>query len=103
MDKKTENFIRELNWRTNLWERKRDDAKRRIELGEPLAKIDLSVAEDALIRIAKKKEELLRVDEKPRVDYTDPVEMDVLKKRVRKKAKALFELAPAKGVEAVSK
>lgn len=94
MDKKTEKFMVELNWRTNLWERKRDSAKRRMEAGEPLAKIDLGVAEDALKRIAKKREEILRVDEEPKVDYTDPVEMEALKGRVRKKAKALSECSP---------
>ena len=114
MNKKEERFIRELNWRTNLWERKRDDAKRRIELGEPLAKIDLSVTEEALIRIAKKKDELLGVplDDKPDVEYPalavvlkkdrGPME-EAPKKRVHKKGKALFGLVPAKNVEEVSK
>lgn len=92
---KKESFIRELDDRARLWEQKKANAQGRIELGVevPLAKIDLAVAEDALERIAKKKEELL--DKKPKIDYTDPTEMKALKKRVHKKAKALYEHSSA--------
>lgn len=110
MDKKKERFIRELDERTSLWGRMKADAKRRVELDDldtPLAKIDVEVAERALQRIAKKKDELLGVLEKPDVEY--PALEVVLrkekelmekapKKRVHKKAKALFELAPAKDI-----
>ena len=110
MDIKTERFIRELDQRTSLWGCMKADAKRRVELDDldtPLAKIDVEVAERALQRIAKKKDELLGVLEKPAVEY--PALEVVLrkekelmgeapKKRVHKKAKALFELAPAKDI-----
>lgn len=95
MDKKEERFIVELDRRARVWERMRVDAQRRVELDDmntPLAKLDLEVAERALQRIAKKKAEVLKVDEEPKVDYTDPVEMKALQKRVRKKAKVLYEL-----------
>ena len=97
MDKKEERFIVELGRRARGWERMKADAERRVELDDintPLAKLDLEVAEKALQRIAKKKVEVLEVDEVPKVDYTDPVEMKALKKRVRKKAKALYESTP---------
>ena len=97
MEKKEERFLIELDRRARLWERMRADAERRVKLDDmytPLAKLDLEVAEKALERIAKKKAEVLKVDEKPKVDYTDPVEMKALQKRVRKKAKALYEETP---------
>ena len=97
MDKKEERFLIELDRRARVWERMRVDAQRRVELDDmntPLAKLDLEVAERALQRIAKKKAEVLKVDEEPKVDYTDPVEMKALRKRVRKKAKALYEKTP---------
>lgn len=113
MDKKKERFIRELDQRTSLWGRMKANAERRVELDDihtPLAKIDVEVAERALIRIAKKKDEVLGVPlaEEPNVEY--PALEVVLrkekelmekapKKRVHKKPKALFELAPAKDVE----
>lgn len=110
MDEK-ESFMRELNWRTNLWEGKRDDAKRRVELKNHdscLAVIDLAVAENALKRIeAKKKEmwdedkgkldvlypEAAKVVKKGKEPEVEAAEMEALKKRVRKKAKAAFALA----------
>ena len=110
MDIKTERFIRELDQRTSLWGCMKADAKRRVELDDldtPLAKIDVEVAERALQRIAKKKDELLGVLEKPDVEFPilvralrkdEEVKEDAPKKRVHKKAKALFELAPAKDI-----
>ena len=97
MDKKEERFIVELDRRARLWERMRADAERRVELDDlhtPLAKLDLEVAEKALQRIAKKKAEVLKVDEEAKVDYADPVEIKALQKRVRKKAKALYKSTP---------
>ena len=97
MDTKNERFIVELGRRAKLWERMRADAERRVELDDlhtPLAKLDLEVAERALERIAKKKAEVLKVDEEPKENYTDPVEMKALQKRVRKKAKAVYESTP---------
>ena len=110
MDKKEERFIRELDRRTALWEKNRDGAKERVELGKPLAKRELDIAERALIRITKKKDELLGVplDDKPDVEYSTPTEVlekdmgpmeEAPKKRVHKRPKALFELAPVKDVE----
>ena len=103
MDKKTESFMMELNRRAALWERMKADAERRVELNDintPCAKIDLEVAERALERIAKKKEEL---DEKARVDYTDPIEMKALQKRVHIKAEAVVKRALAKDAQEENK
>ena len=94
-----ERFIIELNQRTVLWERMKANAGRRVELNNidtPLAKIDVEVAEKALIRIAKKKDEILGV-KKPDVEY--PALVKVPKKHVHKRPKALFALAPVKDVE----
>jgi len=105
MDKKTERVIGELDWRAELWERKKANAEKEIEKGMrvPLAKIDLDVAEKALERIEKKKHELLGLDN-PKVEYifthlyTEPVEAPVVEepkkvKRVHKQPGAVFALA----------
>ena len=111
MDKKEERFIRELDQRTSLWGRIKANAERRVELdGEhtQLAKKDVEVAERALSRIAKKKRELLGVLEEPDVEFPilaralrkdEEAKEDAPKKRVHKRPKALFKLAPAKDVE----
>lgn len=113
MDIKTERFIVELGQRTKLLERMKANAERRVELNNidtPLAKIDLEVAERALVRIAKKKDEVLGVlpAEKPDVEHPLPADVaekdkepvvEVPKKRVHKRPDALFKLAAEDGEE----
>lgn len=105
---KEERFLIELNRRAKLWERMKATAEKCVELDnihKPLAKIDIEVAERALARIAKKKEELLGVASMTEAEYPAPAEVagkdeepivEEPKKRILKKPEALFTYVPGR-------
>jgi len=99
MDIKTERFLRELDQRTKLWERIKLNAEVRMKVegvNTVLAKKDIEVAESALKRIEAKKKEVVEEGEEPEVDEDVQV---VTKKRVHKRPKAVFALAPVEDVK----
>ena len=73
-----EKLLKEMDRRTHLWEAKRDDAKRHIEIkGKALiAKIDLQVAEDALVRIEAKKKEIRGEGKSKTANYVVPAQKE---------------------------
>ena len=77
-DKEREEWLKELASRTVLWERKREHAKKRMQLEgvEALGRIDLEVAEGALERIEAKRQEVLDEEKAEHVGYY-PVPMEV--------------------------
>jgi hypothetical protein len=60
-DREKERLIKEMDRRTRLWEGKRSDAKRRIEIGneDTIAKTDLQVAENTLKTLEEQEKEIL--------------------------------------------
>lgn len=76
--KEREDWLKELASRTVIWTRKREQAKKRMQLKgvEALGKIDAEVAEAALERIEAKKRELWD-EEKAKLDAYYPVPMGV--------------------------
>lgn len=79
--KEKENWLRELNWRKDLWERKCVEAKKRMQVKgeELLGVIDLEVAEATLKRIEVKKRGIWDEDKSKLDPVTYPVPISLVK------------------------